>query len=923
MKYYRMKRFDVEDKKDSYYVYHGKEEVELELNAGFTAARDLLEFIHYASTPEKKVSLFIHYDEEKLRYYVQAEGIPIMEQLQSWVPRCEWVEEAFVPDTSFAKEKIVLRGSASPLILKNRDENLLDELIQAMPHETFLIQVKFGVEDAPSIRNQLGNLAQTIESMSNQASVQAGEQANLLGHVNKLVAGGDHPSYQQKDILENHLFTLKSQGAVFSSAEFIIYAGAGQASLLASKMEVFARRSGSLSLQRLRRDEASPVAFLNYTNSHSLAALLAFPMSSIPGFKLNRRVVFGADLVSVSGETINVGMLTLAHETKVPAALPLADLTKHAIVTGVTGSGKTSTIKSLLMQVYEHKKPFLVLEPTKTEYKYLDAVIPDLKRYVLGIDGAFSLKINPFAFPEHIHVQTHLDHLKSLFIAAFPMYGPMPYILETAFYTIYRRTGWDFVSGRNIYASQLSRDQLFPTMEDLYAAVDPAIEAVGYSVDLSSDIRGALKVRIKSLLSGAKGAMLNCRAGNAIGELLQTPAIVELEHVGDEQEKVFLMGLLFISIYEHYVSEGLNHADLQHLLVMEEAHRLLENVKASGHQELADRKGKAVETFNNMLSEIRTYGQGVLIADQIPNKLSPDVMKNTNLKIVHQLFAKDDRKVIGNAIGLKQEEEDELIRLKPGEAIVFHGRTDRAIKVRVHVTKETLASNRRDVQRVETAAFRVEDFLMQQEGYLRKCFRLIHTSLLFPDWRSKAELSAIALMEDDYGLTIPDREQPSLWKKLLERYIRMNHYVNNMTFVQLTRLMNEMESSSDPFGFMLQRMGEIIRKFHAEHPMQRFSNVFLRYQQFRFAYPAAREQFLGFVASQSKPMRYDKILIIDQLLKKAGMQQHFALEFMTAEQRKQLCYAVVLVELDDQPDWLEAFFDVRDIRPSSIVRYGR
>lgn len=928
MPYYRIRQFDVQNTQESYYVYQGTEEVEVQLNEGFSTVRDMLEYLHFAGTEGQPSSIVIYYHEEQLHYYVQMDEERMDPVLHHWVPRCEWVQESFAPDTSFAKEKVILRGSASPLVLKQRGENLIDELIRALPRETFLLQFKLGVADEDSMAGQISLLEQTINDMTQKATVQIGEQNKLFDQIKKTLVGGDNRSYemvnvnvkQQLDILENHLHTLNSQGAVFSSAECTVYAGQEIASLIASKMEAFSRRSGSQSLYRLRRTQSvSPVQFLNYVSVNNLAALLAFPMRPVPGFKQSSKVIFGADIAGNTAggiKIVSLGHLILTHETRVPVSLPLADLTKHVFVAGVTGSGKTSTIKGLLMQVYEQKKPFLVMEPAKTEYKYLDVAIPVLRRYVLGIEGAFSLKINPFAFPAHIHIQTHLDHLKSVFIAAFPMYGPMPYILETAFYDIYRRTGWDFISGRNIYESSLDRELLFPTLEDLNGAIDSAIEAAGYSAELSSDLRGALKVRIGSLLSGAKGTMLNCRNGISVKELLQVPAIIELEHIGDDQEKVFLMGLLLISIYEYYVSDGLHSQDLQHLLVIEEAHRLLTNVQASGNQEQADMKGKAVETFNNMLSEIRTYGQGMLIADQIPNKLSPDVIKNTNLKITHRLFAKDDRQVIGDSIGLQEKETEELIRLKQGEAVIFHGDLNRVMKVKIDVSAATLASNRKDVQRPEVAGFSPENYLLNQDVFREECYRLITTCLLFPELQSTAEQRMTEMADERFGLQLQTTNQYYWWTKLLERYFKSKLFAEHIPYVKLIQLIESIGAQADPFGCMIQQTGDMIPVRGKVHPMHRFSAVYGKYKSLRFLLTANIQELMGFVAAQNKPVHYESLLLVDQLLKKAGLAKHIDTELMKPEQRKQLCYAMMLMEFDDQPDLLEVFFEVKDLSPA-------
>ena len=164
-----------------------------------------------------------------------------------------------------------------------------------------------------------------------------------------------------------------------------------------------------------------------------------------------------------------------------------------------------------------------------------------------------------------------------------------------------------------------------------------------------------------------------------------------MENIGGDDEKTFLMGILLTKLYEYrrlQAIEGKAFAGLQHLMVFEEAHRLLKNTDTQVQVESSNMRAQAIEVFTNMLSEIRGYGQGVLVAEQIPSKLAPDVLKNTNLKIVHRLIAKDDRESVGQAMNLSADQIAHLSILKPGMAAVFAEGDDHAFLVRVENFKE-------------------------------------------------------------------------------------------------------------------------------------------------------------------------------------------------------------------------------------------
>ena len=84
-----------------------------------------------------------------------------------------------------------------------------------------------------------------------------------------------------------------------------------------------------------------------------------------------------------------------------------------------------------------------------------------------------------------------------------------------------------------------------------------------------------------------------------------------------------------------------------------------------------------------MLAEVRKYGECLIIADQIPNKLTPEVLKNTNTKIVHKLFAQDDKQAVSSTIALEEEQMELSSRLEKGVAAVFSSGFHKAVLVEI------------------------------------------------------------------------------------------------------------------------------------------------------------------------------------------------------------------------------------------------
>ena len=89
------------------------------------------------------------------------------------------------------------------------------------------------------------------------------------------------------------------------------------------------------------------------------------------------------------------------------------------------------------------------------------------------------------------------------------------------------------------------------------------------------------------------------------------------------------------------------------------------------------------KALSAMLSEMRSYGQGMLLVDQVPSRLITDSIKNTNMKIVHRLISKDDKQVMAWSMALRGEQEDVISVLGAGEAIICGDLDDAAAWVKI------------------------------------------------------------------------------------------------------------------------------------------------------------------------------------------------------------------------------------------------
>ena len=359
-----------------------------------------------------------------------------------------------------------------------------------------------------------------------------------------------------------------------------------------------------------------------------------------------------------------------------------AALNRHAFVCGATGSGKSQTIRHLLTEATVAGIPWLVIEPAKAEYARMARRVAPLGDEVIvirpGASAVAPAGFNPLEPARGFALQTHADRLKALFLASFDSVEPFPQVMSAAIVRCYEQAGWDLVLGE---PSGRVSDPAYPTLADLQRAAEEVVSKVGYGPEVAANVNGFIKVRLDSLRLGTTGRFFDGGHPLDFDELLTRNVVLEIESVGDDTDKAFLMGAVLIRLAEHLQqrAEGHTSAGLKHLTVLEEAHRLLRRPEPGS----VGAQAKAVELFAALLAEIRAYGEGLIVAEQIPGKVIPDVIKNTAVKVIHRLPALDDRDAVGATINLDQAQSRFAVSLTPGEGVAFVDGMDRPILVRV------------------------------------------------------------------------------------------------------------------------------------------------------------------------------------------------------------------------------------------------
>ena len=401
-----------------------------------------------------------------------------------------------------------------------------------------------------------------------------------------------------------------------------------------------------------------------------LAYSLNFPKSSISGLPVIECTEFGRDISRYSQfeseKNIKLGnIFHMNHMESTTVSLDVNSMASHTFITGSTGTGKSTTVYRLLNELRKKDVNFLVIEPAKGEYKNIFGNRKDVNVFGTNPKKNELLKLNPFSFNEDIHVLEHIDRLTELFNVCWPMYAAMPAVLKKAIEYAYKDCGWDLDNSINEYS-----ESYYPTFTDVARNIKSIIDSSEYDAENKGAYKGSLLTRLESLTNGING-MIFTKDELSDEILFDENTIVDLSRVGSNETKSLLMGILVLKLQEYRMSTSDMNANLRHITVLEEAHNLLKRTSFEQFSESSNLLGKSVEMISNAIAEMRTFGEGFIIADQAPALLDMAAIRNTNTKIIMRLPDQGDRELVGKAANLNDNQIKELARLPKGVAAIY------------------------------------------------------------------------------------------------------------------------------------------------------------------------------------------------------------------------------------------------------------
>lgn len=410
-------------------------------------------------------------------------------------------------------------------------------------------------------------------------------------------------------------------------------------------------------------------------------------------------VLYDGETIEIPKETAAAqdenGIILGKDKNSYPVTIPPDMLTKHMFVCGVPGSGKTNTMLHLANSLWNHEVerertkqklhiPFLVLEPAKREYRELALFdIPELLIFSPSACTNFPMEINPFEFPKGLTLSEHIGRLCQVFEGAFPIAPPAPFILDRAIQAVYEHRGWN-VKDIN------TGEKEYPLMSELYDQFEKELEKTNYDGEVRGNIRSVLEMRIGSLLRREMKEIFDVpRSTLSPEEWLENPVIIELESLGEGPAN-FVTLLLCTLIRETLKANPLADKEkkVRHVIFIEEAHNLIAPESQVKDGMDSNPKIAATAFIVKMLAEVRALREGIIIADQLPTAMAPEVIKNTNIKLVHRLTSQDDRELVGSTMSASPLQLENMATYISGQALYTYEKLLRPFEMRVSMVEE-------------------------------------------------------------------------------------------------------------------------------------------------------------------------------------------------------------------------------------------
>ena len=328
--------------------------------------------------------------------------------------------------------------------------------------------------------------------------------------------------------------------------------------------------------------------------------------------------------------------------------LPVAALGRGVLVAGGDGVSPSATVAAMLGQLTGLGLPWLVVDPAGSGYEKVTGARPHLPVTLINpcAPGAVPLTVSPLTPEPGYPLQAHMAMVRWLVDLSFGSDELFSQALSVALPRVYRAAGWDLVTGDA--GASAPAAPASPELGQLHTEVIEVIGRADYDRRTRTRLRSLADARFGSLLDGAAGRFLHGGHPADVGELLRRNVVLAVHDLGATEDRTFVTGALLVRLAEHLRLRagdrpggtsaaappgplGAPRPSPRHVVVVEDARVMLRDHGAGRPAT------HAAERFTALLAEFGAHGEGVVLAEQRPALLVPDVARSTAVRIVHRI----------------------------------------------------------------------------------------------------------------------------------------------------------------------------------------------------------------------------------------------------------------------------------------------
>jgi len=311
----------------------------------------------------------------------------------------------------------------------------------------------------------------------------------------------------------------------------------------------------------------------------------------------------------------------------------LEELTQHTLITGRSGSGKTTLIYIILAQLLEFEVPFWVFD-FKQDYRHL------AKTERVLVFNYESFRFNPLRPPEGVKSKLWMQSFANIFCQAYYLLAGTKKIILDHLERLYSDYG--VFSGSDRY----------PTMLDLYDSLQ-LYKPVTKSFREMNFWESAVNRTRECLFSYDE--TFDCDKGYSIEELLEKNVVLELEGLVTENQD-FLMTIILRWVFQYRISKSERNG-LRHVFLFDEGKRAYNRKK-----EFDEKLGTS--EIAQFTSTIREFGEGLVVADQIPFELGESIKSNVYTMICMSQSGAKNIMDMGRSMSLTRNQSDYISMLR-------------------------------------------------------------------------------------------------------------------------------------------------------------------------------------------------------------------------------------------------------------------